>query len=68
MNKFGVIHVPLQVEYPSPVFGRLFGVLAWLILVKVKKINVMLGEKPVGSFYRLIVPRFVKGGVSDEKC
>lgn len=67
MNKFGVIHVPLEVEYTSPILGRLFGVLAWLMLVKVKKINVELGEKPVCSFYRLIVPRFVKGGGADEE-
>lgn len=68
MNKFGVMYVPLEVEYTSPIFGRLFGVFAWLMLLRVKKINVTLGEKPLCSFYRLIVPRFVKGGVSDEKC
>lgn len=67
VKKFDVPTVPLEVEYVSPLAGRLFGLLAWLMLVRMKRFNLTLNNKPVCSFYRLIVPRFVKGGVSDAE-
>lgn len=67
VNKFGVLNVPLQVEYPSPIIGRLFSAVAWLMLVRVKKFNITMNNKTVCSFYRLIVPRFVKGGGADAE-
>lgn len=67
VNKFGVLNVPLQVEYLSPIAGRLFSAVAWLMLVRVKKFNITMNNKTVCSFYRLIVPRFVKGGGADAE-
>lgn len=67
VNKFGVLNVPLQVEYLSPILGRLFACLAWLMLFRVKKFNLTMNNKTVCSFYRLIVPRFVKGGGVDAE-
>lgn len=69
VNKFGVLNVPLQVEYLSPVVGRLFSAIAWLILVRIriKKFNITINNKTVCSFYRLIIPRFVKGGGADAE-
>ena len=62
MRKFDVLTVPVEVEYKSPFLGRLFALLAWLMLVRVKKFNVTLNDVTVFSFYRLIIPRFLKGG------
>lgn len=67
VKKFDVLTVPLEVEYTSPLLGRLFGLAAWLMLVRVKKFNFTLNGKPIFSFWRLIVPRFVKGGASLEE-
>lgn len=67
VKKFDVLTVPLEVEYENPVFGRLFGLFAWLMLVRVKKFNFTMNSQPVFSFYRLIVPRFLKGGGDNAK-
>lgn len=67
MKKFDVLNVPIEVEYVSPVAGRLYGLLAWFMLIRMKKITFTLNEKPIGSVYRLIVPRFVKGGAGVEE-
>lgn len=62
IKKFDVVTVPVEVEYINPVLGRLFGLVAWFMLVRVKKFNLTMDNAPVCSFYRLIVPRFLKGG------
>ena len=67
VKKFDVLTVPLEVEYENPVLGRLFGLFAWLMLVRVKKFNLTMNGKPISSFYRLIVPRFLKGGGDDAE-
>ena len=63
VKKFDVLTVPLGVEYENPILGRLFDLFAWLMFVRVKKFNFTMNGQPVFSFYRLIVPRFLKGGV-----
>lgn len=62
VKKFDVLIVPVEVEYKKPILGRLFGLLCWLMVVRVKKFNLTMNGKPIFSFYRLIVPRFLKGG------
>ena len=67
VKKFDVLIVPLEVEYLKPIMGRLFCLLAWLMLIRFKKFNFTMNGQPVFSFYRLIVPRFLKGGRADEE-
>lgn len=67
MKKFDMLTVPVEVEYENPILGRLFGLFAWLMLVRVKKFNLTINGQPVSSFYRLIVPRFLKGGGADAE-
>ena len=67
VKKFDVLTVPVEVEYKKPILGRLFGLLCWLMLVKVKKFNVTMNNQPIFSFYRLIIPRFLKGGGDDAE-
>lgn len=67
MKKFDVLVVPVEVEYKKPILGRLFGLLCWLVVVRVKKFNLTMKGQPIFSFYRLIVPRFLKGGGADEE-
>lgn len=62
MKKIDVLPVTLEVEYNSPILGRVFAFFAWLMLVRFKKFNLTMNNKTVCSFYCLIVPRFVKGG------
>ncbi len=64
VKKFDVLIVPVEVEYKKPILGRLFGALAWLMAIRVKKFNLTMNHGTVYSFYRLIVPCFLKGGVS----
>lgn len=61
MKKIDVLPVILEVEYKNPVLGRVFAFFARLMLIRFKKFNVTMNNKTVFSFYRLIVPRFVKG-------
>lgn len=61
IKKFGVLPVEVEVEYLKPVRGRLFGAIAWLFLIRFKRFKLMLGEEQIGSFYRLIVPRYTRG-------
>lgn len=65
IKKFDVWSVPIEVEYIKPIAGRLFGVFARLKLVRVKRFNMTVNYKAISHFYRLIVPRFVKGGGVD---
>lgn len=67
VKKIDILPVPLEVEYKSPVLGRVFACLAWLMLVRFKKFNLTMNNETVCSFYRLIVPRFVKGGGAVEE-
>lgn len=67
IRKFDFLPVPLEVEYKNPVLGRGFAALAWLMLVRFKKFNVTMGGETICSFYRLMFPRFLKGGVPDEE-
>ena len=62
MKKIDILPVTLEVEYKNPILGRLFASFAWLMLVRFKKFNLTMNNRTVCSFYRLIVPRFVKGG------
>lgn len=62
VKKFDVLIVPVEVEYKKPILGRLFGLLCWLMVVRVKKFNFTMNGQPIFSFYRLIIPRFLKGG------
>lgn len=62
VKKFNVLTVPLEVEYKKPILGRVFGLFIWLMVVRVKKFNLTMNGQPIFSFYRLIVPRFLKGG------
>lgn len=67
VKKFDILIVPIEVEYKKPILRRLFGALAWLMVARVKKFSLTMNGQSVLSFYRLIVPRFLKGGVSGEK-
>lgn len=66
VKKFDVLTVSVEVEYKKPILGKLFGALAWLMVVRVKKFNLTMNNRTVCSFYRLIIPRFLKGGASGE--
>lgn len=68
IKKIGILPVTLEVEYENPIWGRAFAFFAWFMLVRFKKFNITMNDKTVFSFYRLIVPRFVKGGVVNEQC
>lgn len=63
IDKIGVFVVPLEVERLNP----LLGCFIWVRLLRLKKFTVTLNQKPIFSFYRLIVPRFVKGGGADAE-
>ncbi len=67
VKKFDVLHIPVEVEYEKSILGQVFCALAWLIVIRVKKFSLTMNNKTVCSFYRLIVPRFVKGGEAGEK-
>ena len=62
MKKFDVLIVPVEVEYKKPIRGRLFALFCRLMLVRFKKFDFTMNGQPIFSFYRLIVPRFLKGG------
>lgn len=66
VKKFDILSVPVGVEYEEPIFRRLFGAFVWLMCVKVKKFDITVNGQPVLSFYRLIIPRFLKGGAPSE--
>lgn len=67
VKKFDVLTVPLEVEYIKPIRGQLFALFCWLMLVRFKKFNFTMNGQPIFSFYRLIVPRFLKGGGADAE-
>ncbi len=67
VRKFDTPPVQVEVEYLPPFRGRLFGALAWVFLVRLKKFNLAMGNETVCSFCRLAVPRFAKGGGADEE-
>ena len=67
VKKVDVLPVAVGVKYNRPILGRLFAFLVWIRLVRFKKFNLVVNNKSVCSFYRLIVPRFVKGGGSGEE-
>ncbi len=69
IKKFDILIVPIEVEYLFPVRGRIFAALAWMLLIRLKKIGLTWAgyDKPFFSFWRLIVPRFVEGGGADEE-
>ena len=67
IRKFDVLFVPVEVEYIKPVLGRVIGFTAWVLLIRLKRFNITMNNKPLCSFYRLIIPRFVKGGETDEE-
>lgn len=67
VKKFDVLTVPLEVEYVKPIMGRLFCLIGWVMLVRFKKFNFIMNSQPVFGFYRLIVPRFLKGGGADAE-
>lgn len=62
VKKIDILPVPLEVEYKNPILGRVFAFFAWFMLVRFRKFNLTMNNQIVCSFYRLIVPRFVKGG------
>lgn len=62
MKKIDVLSVPLEVEYKHPLLGRVFAFFVWLMLVRFKKFIFTMNGVPVCSVYRLIIPRFMKGG------
>ena len=62
MKKIDVLPITLEVEYNSPILGRVFTFFAWLRLARFKKFGLTMNNRTVCRFYRLIVPRFVKGG------
>ncbi len=61
IKKFDVFTIPVEVVYINPVLGRLFGAVVWFKLLQFKKFNLTMNNTTVYSFYRLIVPRFLKG-------
>ncbi len=67
VKKFDVVTIPVEVEYASPLLGRFFGAFVWLMIIKVKRFDFTMNGQPIFSFYRLLIPLFVKGGGSDEK-
>ena len=67
IRKFDVLSVPVEVEYKKPVLGCVIVFITWLLLIRVKRFNITMNNKPLYSFYRLIVPRFMKGGEADEE-
>lgn len=62
VKKFDVLVVPIDVEYTSPLLGRILLLMAWPKLVRVMKINLTYGNETICNFSRLIIPRFLKGG------
>ena len=66
-KKFDVLTVPFEVEYIFHLARRLFSLLAWVMLLRVKKFNITMNNQPVFSFYRLIIPRILKGGGADAE-
>lgn len=67
VKKFNVLTVPLEVEYENPILGRLFCLLCLVMLVRFKKFNFTMNDQPIFNFYRLIIPRFLKGGEDDAE-
>lgn len=67
IRKIDILPVPLEVEYNNPILGRVFASFVWLKLVRFKKFNLTMNDRTVCSFYRLIIPRFVKGGGANAK-
>lgn len=67
MKKIDVLPVSIEVEYKNPLLGRLFAFFAWFMLIRFKKFTFTMDDVPVCSVYRLIIPRFVKGGGAYEE-
>lgn len=67
VKKVDVLPVAVEVKYNRPILGRLFAFLVWIRLVRFKKFNLVMNGKTICTFYRLIVPRFMKGGGSGEE-
>ncbi len=63
VKQFDVLVVPIDVEYTSPLLGRILLPMAWLKLVRVIKFNLTFGNETVCCFYRLVIPYVLKGGV-----
>ena len=67
MKKFDILTVDIAVEYIRPFWGRVLAFVCWLRLIRLGKFNVKQGSKTIYSCYRLVVPRFVKGGNLNEE-
>lgn len=67
VKKFDILLVSIEVEYVRPVLGRLLGIFYWLMCIRMKKFNVTINREKICSFYRLIIPRFMKGGAPGEE-
>lgn len=65
VKQFAVERIPIEVEYIRPVLGRLYVLLAFARTIRVVKIRLTIGDKPLGKvFYRLYVPKIVNKGAS----
>lgn len=63
----GNLSVLEAVEYKKPFLGRIFGAFTWLMVVRIKKLNLMLNGKTMCSFRCLIIPHFLEVGDSGER-
>lgn len=67
IKKIDVLPVTIEVYYNRPIFGRVFAFFVWLMFVRFIKFNLPMDNKTVFKFYRIIVPRFVKGCGDDAE-
>ncbi len=68
MKKIKILSIPVEVEYTKPILGRLLVFYTFLRLIRLKKCTLKNRGRLVGSFYYLIIPRFVKGsGVNENQ-
>ena len=67
VKKIDVLFVPLEVEYKRLLLRWVFAFLAWFMLIRFKKFIFTMNGVPVCSIYRLIIPRFVRGGEKNKE-
>ena len=67
VKKFDILPVTIEAEFEPPCIGDVFAFFARLILMRLRKFSLTMNNVTMCSFYRLIVPRFVKGGEADAE-
>ena len=66
VKKFNVQIIPVEVEYIKPVLGQLYAIFVWFRALRLQKCVLTLNGTPEYTFYRFVVPKFMRGSTNEE--